>query len=121
MKPKTAVVVTLAVVSFLQGIVSQYWFPGRVQPPSELAFVPTFSLLVFIWYRIDTDQRAYRRTPLLSVGVVGLTALALPYYFFRSRGASRGFLALGVFVLALLATGLLNLAGEYFAYYVLQG
>jgi hypothetical protein len=117
---KNVVLLILAALSFVYGAVSQYLFPGRVQPPSDLAFVPLFALLIFIWYRLDTDQRAYRRTPLLNVGVVALAVFALPYYFFRSRGARGGFLALGLFTLCLVAAVLITVAGQYFAYYVLQ-
>jgi hypothetical protein len=40
----------------------------------------------FWWDRRDSDSRAYRRTPLMSVAIVGVTIFALPYYLLRRRG-----------------------------------
>jgi hypothetical protein len=55
------------------------------------------------------------------VGVVGLGLIALPYYFFRSRGARGGATALALALLCLVAMGLLTTAGEYATYYGWQG
>jgi MFS family permease len=120
LRPKTVVLMLVALASFLAGAIGQYHWPGRMQPPSDLWFLAVFALLGLAWYRLDSDQRSYRRTPLLSVAVIAVAAIALPYYFFRSRGAKRGLMALGAFVLVVLASGLLTIAGGYFAYYVLQ-
>jgi hypothetical protein len=46
--------------------------------------------LTFWCYRLDSDSRAYRRAPLMSVVVVGVTIFALPYYLLRSRGFRHG-------------------------------
>jgi hypothetical protein len=117
---KSMVLMLVALASFLSGAVGQYHWPGSMQAPSDLWFLAVFALLGFAWYRLDSDQRSYRRTPLLNVAVIAIAAIALPYYFFRSRGAKRGFMALGVFILFVLASGLLTMAGSYFTYYVLQ-
>ena len=78
------------------------------------------TLLVFTWYRLDTDQLGYRRTPWLNVSVVAISIVALPYYFFRSRGTKRGFIFLGMFIFAIIIYYLLSSAGRYAVYYALQ-
>lgn len=46
--------------------------------------------------------------------------IALPYYFFRSRGFKHGALATAVMLLAIIFFGALEAAGQYTAYHVLQ-
>jgi hypothetical protein len=65
-----------------------------------------FSILCFSWYRLDSEQRQYRRSALLNVGVVALAVFAIPYYVVRSRPPgqkARALLRLGGFVLLLIA------------------
>jgi hypothetical protein len=68
----------------------------------------------------NSNQRGYARSPWLSVGVVALSVVAVPYYFFRSRGARGGFIALGLFLICLLFFGVLSTAGQYTTYYGVQ-
>ena len=94
---------------------------GLLEPLSSVAdsdfmwFNPVLSLccaiLMFSWYYLDTDERAYRRTPLLNVMVVAAGIIAIPWYLFRSRGARRGLRAFGLFLLVLLAWLVLASAG----------
>jgi len=44
------------------------------------------SFLCFLWYRGDSDARAYERSRWLTVAVVAFTVAAIPYYLVRSRG-----------------------------------
>jgi hypothetical protein len=120
MSSKNYVLVAIAVASFVCGVVGQYFYPEALQRPSDFWFLGLFAFLIFAWYVFDTNQRAYRRTPMLNVCVVALAGIALPYYFFRSRGAKGGFIALALFVLAFLGSSALTIAGEYFAYHALQ-
>lgn len=121
MNPKLVVLLLVEVVSFVNGAADQYFYPGQFQSPTDLWFLAAYALLTFAWFRLDTDERSYRRTPLLSVLVVAVALVALPYYFFRSRGAKGGFIALGLFVLVFMASGALSAAGEYTVSYALQG
>jgi hypothetical protein len=73
-----------------------------------VAGVLLLSIATFIWFRADSFQRAFRRSPTLDVAFVGLTVLALPYYLIRSRGLKAGLMAIGaglsIYVLYALAT-----------------
>jgi len=120
MNSKTIVLLILAVLAFLTGALGQYIAPGQPYPPTEMAFILAGSALVFAWYLIDTQQRSYKRTVWLNIGVVGLALVALPYYFFRSRGAKSGLVATGLFLLMLLASFAFTSAGQYAIYYGLQ-
>ncbi|MGY1426505.1 hypothetical protein [Lysobacter sp. A289] len=120
MRSKILVLLALAVAAFISGAADQYFYPGVITPPSAFAFAVVGGLLIFAWYRLDSDQLGYRRSPWLNVGVVGLSLLALPYYFFRSRGVKRGTVASVVFIAALLLLGVIGSAGQYATYYGLQ-
>jgi len=117
---KTLVLVALAIVSFMSGAVDQYFYPGVTFPPTAMVYMVLGLLLLFAWYRLDADQRGYRRSPFLNVGVILFAIVALPYYFFRSRGAKGGFLATGAFLGAYVVCSALLTAGIYAAYYGLQ-
>ena len=105
--PRRSTVVAILVVGLLEGIASIALYPTKPYPPSAVVAGLAMSMLTFLWYRLDTDLRSYRRTPLLSVAMVGLTIFALPYYFYRSRGFARGSLAtlgfIGVAIASVLA------------------
>lgn len=120
MNPKNIILLVLAALAFLTGSVGQYIAPGKPYPPTEMAFMLVGSVLVFVWYHIDSQQRSYKRSAWLNIGVVGLALFALPYYFFRSRGAKNGLLATGLFLLMLVASFALTSAGQYATYYTLQ-
>lgn len=120
MHPRTLLLVALAVLSLLSGAVRQYFFPGADLAPSDVPFALLGTVFVFLWYRVDSDVHNYRRSLLLNVGVIAITAFALPYYFFRSRGPKGGFIALGWFIVALAASVALDGVGGNFAYHVLQ-
>ena len=120
MSPKNVVLSSLAVGSFASGAIDQYFYPGVEFPPTALVFALIFIILIFAWYRIDSTQVGYPRSPWLNVGVIALGIVALPYYFFRSRGAKRGIVATGVMLLGFIAASGLTAAGSYAAYYGLQ-
>jgi hypothetical protein len=117
---KTAFLVALAMISFFSGAVRQYVSPGEFFAQSDIAFFVLGAPLIFLWYRADSDARNYKRSALLNTSVVALALVALPYYFFRSRGAKGGFVAIGYFIVALVLSSILDTAGGYFTYYVLQ-
>jgi hypothetical protein len=99
MAPKTTYFVLGALaLGFVDGATGYFLFPGQWFPPSSVAIAVVGLFLTFWWYRLDSDSRAYRRTPLMSVAVVGVTIFALPYYLFRSRGFRQGGLATLIFI-----------------------
>ena len=120
MKPKTWMLVAYAALSLAVGAASQYVYPGRDTTVFDYASMPVFLLLTFLWYRLDATERGYRRSSMLNIGIVGLTAVALPWYLFKSRGAKGGFLATGGALLMLLLSGVLNYAGSWGVYAGLQ-
>ncbi|MEO5560935.1 MAG: hypothetical protein ABIO49_13480 [Dokdonella sp.] len=115
MKPKTVVLVLLAVISFLIGASAQYFAPGCDHSPSDLPCMLAEAFLIFAWYRIDADQRAYERSIWLNICVVVFAIFAMPYYFFSSRGIRGGFASSSVFLLAALVSILLTRAGHFAA------
>jgi len=99
---------------------NQYFYPGLNMSPIDLWLLPVYSFLIFWWYYADSIQRGYKRTPWLNIGVVTMAALALPYYFFRSRGLKRGALATLTMLGAFIVSGVLALGGQYATYFALQ-
>jgi amino acid transporter len=107
------------VLAPVSGFMRQWLTPGEAISALDVAFTFTGAFLIFLWYRADTNARGYRRTALLNVGVVALAVVALPYYFFRSRGAKGGLLATLAFFAVFIAFLILQSVGEYAAYALL--
>ena len=120
MRSKPFIVVLLFIASFLSGAIDQYFYPGQPWPPTAVAFTVVGALLIFIWYRIDSAELNYKRSPWLNIAVVALAVVALPYYFFRSRGAKRGSIATIVLLASFILSGILSMGGMYATYYGLQ-
>lgn len=120
MKAKSVTLLLIGLMSWVSGAVDQYFYPGRSFPPTVLVYSLAYTLLIFMWFRQDTDERDYKRSPTLNAGIIGLSLVALPYYFFRSRGAMRGMLATFVFVVALVAASVLMNIGQITVYLALQ-
>jgi hypothetical protein len=78
-----------------------------------------FSYLSFYWYRLDREAYLYRGSRWLSIGIVMLAIVAVPYYLVRSRPAGqkgRALLRLAGFCVVLGAAGALGgLAYEWLA------
>lgn len=115
--PKRIVLLLLMLSALVDGATHQLTAPGQIFGPSDMVFTVVATLLIFLWYCFDSDEKAYRRTPFLSVGVVALSIVALPYYFFRSRGFARGSIAVGLFTLCCAGYIVLQRIGEYAVYY----
>ena len=120
MNAKNRVIAALAFLSLVSGAINQYFYPGREFPPTALASMAIMALLIFFWYRLDSQQVGYRRSPWLDIGVVGIAIVALPYYFIRSRGAKKGIICTGLLLLMYAASVLLAMIGSYVTYYALQ-
>jgi hypothetical protein len=50
--------------------------------------------LIVLWFLLDARERNYRASWGLRISMAALAVVALPYYLFRSRGASGGLRAL---------------------------
>lgn len=107
-------------LSFAAGVLGQYYYPGMEVSPADIWLMPAFAFLLFLWYRIDSEQRSYRRTPWLNVMIIAVAVIALPYYFVRSRGVKGGMLATVAMLLVAVLGAALTVAGQYSAYYGLQ-
>jgi hypothetical protein len=104
MAPKTSYyILTILTLGFADGAIAYFLFPGQAFAPTSMAVSIAALFLIFVWYRFDSDSRGFRRSPLLSIAVVGVTIFALPYYFFRTRGLRQG--ALATLVMILVAVG----------------
>jgi hypothetical protein len=114
MDVKTVALLSLAVVAASSGVATQYPDPYNPHEAAEAALVILFALATFTWFRADAIQRSYHRSPFLNVAVFGLAAVALPYYFIRSRGWKRGAVAslgaIGVFIGVCLISALTAMA-----------
>jgi hypothetical protein len=117
---KTMLLVTIAVASFIFGAVDQYFFPGNAWPPTAIIHTLVGIFVVFLWYRRDSDELGYPRSSLLTIGVVAIAVLALPYYFFRSRGLKRGAVATALLLLVYAGCMALYVAGAYASYFGVQ-
>jgi hypothetical protein len=117
MSAKLIVSLLLGALAFFSGVARQLVAPGQPFSDADIPSLFLGSALVFFWFRIDANQRGYRRSPLLNVLVLALAIVALPYYFFRSRGFAGGLLATGAFVLVIIGYSVLQACGETAAYY----
>jgi hypothetical protein len=99
MAPRTRyfILASLA-LGFVDGVAAYLLYPGQPFAPSSLVVGIAALLLIFLWYRLDSESRKFKRTSLLSVGVVGLSFLGIPYYLFRTRGIREGSVASLVFL-----------------------
>jgi hypothetical protein len=87
---KSQVLLAFAVVSFFAGANPVIAMSVESARMIELGLVFAMVFLIFLWYRIDADQRGFQRTTLLNVGIVMIAAVAVPYYLIRSRGWQEG-------------------------------
>lgn len=99
------------------GVVSGF-FTGRNLPEPTwwtLASTLLVSVMIFCWYRADSTQKEFKRSIVLSVGIVAIAPLAVPLYVvsstqrgFRLRALGR---LLGYFVLLILICTVGGFAG----------
>jgi len=113
MAPKTKnFVIASLVLGFFDGCTAYWVFPGQPFAPSSFVFDIAALFLIFLWYRLDSDSREFKRPPLLSIAVVGVTILALPYYLYRTRGFRQGTLATLVVVMTSIGYSSLGYVGQ---------
>jgi hypothetical protein len=92
--PTLAVTLFYALVGFATGCgIAQFRIPVY-ESFGGFAGGLLLSIAAFTWFRADSFQRSFRRSPTLDVAFVGLTLLVLPYYLIKSRGLKGGLLAI---------------------------
>lgn len=99
-------------LGFLNGVVGAWLYGNTPVPNSAIVFMIANAFLAFLWFRLDSDQRSYRRTPFLTAAVVGVWIVAIPYYLFRTRGIRSGAIGVLVLVLLLFGYGVMALIGR---------
>lgn len=93
-------------IAVVDGVVRELVAPGRWFYVGDIVTIVPLGAIVYRWYHLDAQDHAYERPPALNVAVIVIGALALPYYFIRTRGYRRGALAalsLGFFCAGYLA------------------
>ena len=71
--------------------------------------------LICVWFLLDARERAYRASIVLTIAMLALTSVALPYYLFRSRGFAGGVKATLRAVLMFAGTMAAYRIGSWFA------
>jgi hypothetical protein len=105
---------------FANGMLNQWYFPGRDLTPLDFLFGFFGVLLIFWWYRLDAAQRGFKRPRWLGPAIVLLPIVGMPVYLFKSRGFARGLLGTGIFLVVVLATGVATMLGLNATYYLFQ-
>jgi hypothetical protein len=105
---KMRVLTAFFALSFLSGARP---LNSTAAPTIETLLIFSMALLIFLWYRFDSDQRGYPRTPMLSFAMVMVAAIAMPYYLMRSRGPEQGPRSVGLAFAVFLGSVLLSMLG----------
>ena len=98
---KKVVLGLLVLLALVMGALDASQLRGGQQEAMLLSIHAMLSVvLVFLWFRQDAWERLYRTSWALKAGMVLLPVLALPWYFFRSRGTAGGAWSLAWLTLA---------------------
>lgn len=94
---RNRVLVAMLIYTAALSAVLTYLDAHRIREPQWLQVSTTllFSFLIFGWYWLDSDARTYRRSAWLSIAVVAIAPVAIPYYLIRSRATGERARALG--------------------------
>ena len=99
MKPKHILLALLIVSAALGGFLAFLEERGLPEPEVvRLCSMSTVWVLIFAWYRVDSDIQGYKRSPFLNVGVAAFAVLAVPYYLVRSRARGSRLKAVAYFI-----------------------
>jgi hypothetical protein len=113
LKPKHALITFVVFLTIFAGVLGFMEARGIPEPQAmQVLSSIAFSALTFWWFWLDSEDRAYRRSPFLSVGIIVLGLFVVPYYLVRSRSKGTRLVALGKLVgFALIAAGGLIVGG----------
>ncbi|MEA5124019.1 hypothetical protein [Xanthomonas floridensis] len=89
--------------------------PGWTGPASDLVRFAVLLVLIFVWLAADSRRQGFRRPMWINIGMVLAWLVFIPIYLYRARPAGRRLRAIGGFVLAILASGLLFMLGTLIA------
>lgn len=120
MNIKYWILLSLAILAFSSGAIGQYLTPGEYYSPVDVPSMILGGIIIFLWYYYDTEEIKYQRNILLNMSVIFIAIIALPYYFFRSRGFKKGAIYTVAMVFLVVIWSLLQYAGEYAMYYGIQ-
>ena len=115
---KRLILIAGAALSFVAGICAKYSEPYGGIAEVQLITAIVGSFLTFTWFLKDCQQRSYAKSKLLSIGVLALAILALPYYFFHTRGLREGAKSTLWYLLVVVGSMFLGAAGSIFIYYI---
>jgi len=89
MNKKLNIIISGAVFAFVSGIIIGLFTSPII--PLISAFVGL--VLVLMWVIIDAREHNFKRSALFNILIVVITILSVPYYLFKSRGFTKGLLA----------------------------
>jgi hypothetical protein len=112
-KRETLLLLAWAITAFVNGLVSEYFEQGSVFARTDFVFMLAGGLIIFTWYYYDSEQIKFKRGILLNTGIIAIAIIALPYYFYRSRGFKTGLMFTAIFLLVALTWSMFQLAGGY--------
>jgi hypothetical protein len=96
MKTKHALIALLVVIAFFGAVLAFLEARGIAEPSMlQMGSTLAFSALTYWWFWLDSEARAYKRSPFLSVGIIAIGLIAVPYYLLRSRPKGARLSALG--------------------------
>lgn len=95
---KRQILMGFCALSFISGATA-----GQKQ--LEPVWICLMAFLIYLWYRVDSDQRRFPRTTPLTAAVILIAAVGIPWYLLSSRPGQQGRLAVmqaaGMFLLSL--------------------
>lgn len=101
---KMQVLMAFGTVSFVSGATVD-------QADLRPAWMSLMVFLIFLWYRLDSDQVGFRRSGGLTATVILIAAIGIPWYLVQSRGWERGRVAILQAVGVFLASMALSMLG----------
>jgi hypothetical protein len=110
----TAIVIAASFLTY--GFIAEIGLYRHWQDYPGLVFAILEVLLLFTWYRFDSEIVGFRRNMLLNALILFFAALGAPLYIFMSRGLRRGSIVFGQFLLFVFGVLLLAYAGALLAY-----
>jgi hypothetical protein len=115
-----ALIFVFIAMAITVGAIHQYFEPRKPLGVSLGFGAFAMALLIFEWYRIDSRERGYRGSLWFSAAVLAASVIALPFYFFRTRGWRGGLIGTALFVLVNAVAWGLQWGAEILVYRLFQ-